>query len=119
MARAALRKRSRHLNDYLLVMREHDLLGEEDARAYLNQACLGSQAARRALIEACLPLVVHWASRFRGGVLTFSSLLEAGNLALLQAIAEAERQPVEGTLLGFLQARVELSLQSALAAQGN
>ncbi len=112
MAHAALSKRSRHLKDYLLLMQEHEPLGEEDACAYLEQARWGSVAAHRALIEACLPLVVSCAPAWRGGPLNFGSLIEAGNQALIKALAEAETRPVDGSLLAHLKARVEEALRS-------
>jgi DNA-directed RNA polymerase sigma subunit (sigma70/sigma32) len=116
MARATLSKRSRLLKDYLLLMQEHEQLGEEDACAYLEQARWGSVAAHRALIEACLPLVVGCAAARRGGALNFGSLLEAGNLALILALAEAETSPLQENLLAHLTARIEAALQSRFSA---
>jgi DNA-directed RNA polymerase sigma subunit (sigma70/sigma32) len=116
MARAALSKRSRHLKDYLLLMQEHEPLGEEDAGAYLDQARWGSQAAHRALLEACLPLVVCCAASWRGSGRSFSSLIEAGNLALIKALADMECAPVEGPLLAHLKAKIEDGLRDSASA---
>jgi|GEM_PF-4190786 DNA-directed RNA polymerase sigma subunit (sigma70/sigma32) len=116
MARAALSKRSRHLKDYLLLVQEHEPLGEEDACAYLEQARWGSQAAHRALIEACLPLVVASAAAWRGKGLSFLSLIEAGNLSLVKALAELETAPAEGPLLACLKAKIEEGLRARSSA---
>jgi len=116
MARAALSKRSRHLKDYLLLMQEHEPLGEEDACAYLEQARWGSQAAHRALIEACLPLVVACAASWRGRGQSFSSLIEAGNLALIKALTGLECSPLEGPLLAQLKAKIEEGLRARASA---
>jgi len=117
MARIGLIKRSKHLKDYLLVMQEHALLGEEDACSYLLLARRGSEAARRALIEGCLPLVLRWANSLRGKAMSFSHLIEAGNQALFKAIEEAD--PAQGPVLEQFRLRVEEAVSKARAASQN
>lgn len=106
MARMALKRKSRHLKDYLLVVQEHELLGEQDLRTYLGLARSGSEAARRALVEGSLAWVVRWSAPLRGGRADFLKLIEAGNLALLHALEPGVLDEASD-LLPQIQARVE------------
>lgn len=100
------RERALHLflNDVAGLTR----LDERQQALLAQEAALGDEAAFRALVESCLPMVVAMAAGKRGRGLRLHALLATGNRALVQAL----RQGVEP---GALEASLELALESALA----
>jgi len=116
MARTALRRRSTRLKDYLLLLQEHAMPGEDDLRACLRQLRAGQAPAGRALIEGCLPHVLRWTEPFRGQGLPYSRLIEAGNLAVIQAVQLGALDP-DQPLLEQLQEAVEAAALKSLPAK--
>lgn len=62
------------------------LLNSEDERDIARRVKKGDEAAKRILIESNLRLVISIAKRFFGSRLSFSDLIQEGNIGLIKAI---------------------------------
>ena len=62
------------------------LLTAEEEKEIARKVKKGDEAAKRKLIESNLRLVISIAKRFFGGRLTFSDLIQEGNIGLIKAI---------------------------------
>jgi DNA-directed RNA polymerase specialized sigma subunit len=94
-------------------MQEHCVPAEEELRLMLSMARSGSSDARRALMEGCLPLVVAWTAPLRGQDMPFARMIEAGNLAMMEALRGPGLDPSQD-LIPQLRLAVEQSLSRAL-----
>jgi RNA polymerase primary sigma factor len=66
------------------------LLSAEEERAVANRVKRGDEKAKRKLIESNLRLVISIAKRFFGSRLSFSDLIQEGNVGLIKAIEKFE-----------------------------
>lgn len=85
---------------------------EEEARL-LEKARKGDRKARKAMVEACLPLVTEIAALHRDKSVPFLDLVQEGNLALLKAI-DASAVPASG-FRALARLWVEDAVTTALA----
>jgi len=74
------------LSAYLQEVYKIQLLTAEDERDLATRIRHGEMAARRALIEANLRLVISIAKKFMGLGLTFQDLIQEGNIGLMEAV---------------------------------
>lgn len=74
------------LKIYFKEMSQFNILSQEEELNYAKRAELGDQAAQEALINANLRLVCSLAKRYEGCGLSYSDLIQEGNIGLLKAI---------------------------------
>ncbi|MBM3465047.1 MAG: sigma-70 family RNA polymerase sigma factor [Armatimonadetes bacterium] len=74
------------LTAYLQEVYKIQLLTAEEERELAKRIKKGENAARRALIEANLRLVISIAKKFMGLGLTFQDLIQEGNIGLMEAV---------------------------------
>ncbi len=119
MARLRLKPNAPRLKDYLKVVQNIQGLSQTEEGEYVRRLKAGDEVSKRALIEAFLPMVVKWVAPLRGGHLTFASMIEAGNIAMIRALKDYAAQ-AEGSLAAFLEAAVtaEILRRNAGPAQG-
>ena len=74
------------LKIYFKEMSQIKMLSQEDEIYYAQRAERGDQAAQEALINANLRLVCSLAKRYEGCGLSYSDLIQEGNIGLLKAV---------------------------------
>jgi RNA polymerase primary sigma factor len=75
-----------HIKLYFNDISKIQLLGTEEERDVARRIKRGDEDAKRKLIEANLRLVISIAKRFFGSRLSFSDLIQEGNVGLIKAI---------------------------------
>ncbi len=75
-----------HIKLYFNDISKIQLLGTEEEREIARRIKRGDEEAKKRLIEANLRLVISIAKRFFGSRLSFSDLIQEGNVGLIKAI---------------------------------
>ena len=77
---------------YLKEIGKVPLLSSEEERALAEKTAEGDEEAKRRMMEANLRLVVSIAKRYVGRGLSFSDLIQEGNLGLIKAVEKFDYQ---------------------------
>lgn len=79
-----------HIKLYFNDISKIPLLTADEERQIANRVKRGDESAKKKLIEANLRLVISIAKRFFGSRLSFSDLIQEGNIGLIKAIEKFE-----------------------------
>jgi RNA polymerase nonessential primary-like sigma factor len=103
-----LNKGRDNLKRYFVEMRKHELLSPEKINRLCKMAQDGNKEAFVEVVEANLRLVVSIARRFLGQGLSFSDLIQEGNIGLMKAIGKFDPEKASLSTYATLWIRAEI-----------